>query len=499
MKKELKTVLMVLGCSALSALGAVGLYRAYTPDAGSHSQYAGTSEAAEVFGQARMTPAVYAQGEVPEDFVEAAERSINGVVNIRSEKEVRQQRFVDPFEFFFGMPSRRGQESQEMPKAIGIGSGVIISEDGYIMTNNHVVEGVDKLFVTTNDNVEHEATVIGTDPTTDIALIKIEAKGLKPIPFGDSDAVRVGEWVLAIGNPFNLSSTVTAGIVSAIGRGTGSSGRNGGLQISSFIQTDAAVNPGSSGGALVNTRGELIGINTMIYSETGNYAGYSFAVPVNIASKVVADIKQYGTVQRAVLGIAGGDITSEARERYDLKVSEGALVGEVNDGSAAKFAGLKEGDVITAIGGTPIRSMSQLQQGIAVHRPGDKIEITINRKGEVIRKSVTLRNNSGTTDRVEKASTGSIGAAFVKVDDKTKEKLGISYGVQVAGVSNGKFKDAGIAKGFIILAINNYRVSTPDEAERIIKSVLESGSDKVLFIKGILPSGEVKYTAVDLR
>lgn len=495
MKKELKTTLMVLGCSALSALGAVGLYRAQSIS--SHS-YGEGGTPAEAFGQARMTPAAYAQGGVPDDFVEAAERSINGVVNIRSEKEVRQQeRFIDPFEFFFGMPSQRDQQPREMPKAIGIGSGVIISEDGYIMTNNHVVEGVDKLYVTTNDNVEHEATVIGSDPNTDIALIKITAKGLRPIPFGDSDHVRVGEWVLAIGNPFNLSSTVTAGIVSAIGRGT-AGGKNN-MQISSFIQTDAAVNPGSSGGALVNTRGELIGINTMIYSQTGNYAGYSFAVPVNIAAKVVADIKQYGTVQRAVLGIMGGNINADAIKEFGLKVSEGALVAEVNDGSAAKMAGVKAGDVITAIGSTPIRTMSQLQENIAVHRPGDQVEVTINRKGEVLKKTLTLRNNSGTTGRVEKASASAIGAAFIKVDDKTKEKFGISYGVEVAGVSDGKFKEAGIRKGFIVLSINNYKVSTPKEAEEIIQMVMESGPDKVLFIKGIQPNGDIKYVAVDLR
>ncbi len=495
MKKSLKTALMILGCSALSALGAVGLYRSTNP--GTYDQHTVHSEASQVFGQAKMTPAVFAQGQVPENFVEAAEHSIDGVVNIRSEKEVRQQRFMDPFEFFFGMPGRRGQQSQETPKAIGIGSGVIISEDGYIMTNNHVVEEVDKLYVTTNDNVEYEATIIGTDPNTDIALIKIDAKGLRPIPFGNSDEVRVGEWVLAIGNPFNLSSTVTAGIVSAVARGT-SPGRNS-LPISSFIQTDAAVNPGSSGGALVNTRGQLIGINTMIYSETGNYAGYSFAVPVNIASKVVSDIKQFGTVQRAILGVVGGNINSEAKKKYNLKVSEGALIGEVMDGSAAKFGDIQEGDVITAINGTPVRSMSQLQESIAVHRPGDKVEVTLDRKGQQIKKILTLRNNSGTTERVEKASAGSIGAAFIKVDDKTKQKYGISYGVEVGGVSDGKFREAGIKKGFIILTINNYRVSSPNEAEKIIKSVIESDSDKVLFIKGIQPNGEIKYVAVDLR
>lgn len=226
------------------------------------------------------------------------------------------------------------------------------------------------------------------------------------------------------------------------------------------------MNPGSSGGALVNTRGQLIGINTMIYSETGNYAGYSFAVPVNIASKVVSDIKQFGTVQRAILGVVGGNINSEAKKKYNLKVSEGALIGEVMDGSAAKFGDIQEGDVITAINGTPIRSMSQLQESIAVHRPGDKVEVTLDRKGQQIKKTLTLRNNSGTTERVEKASAGSIGAAFIKVDDKTKQKYGISYGVEVGGVSDGKFREAGIKKGFIILTINNYRVSSPTKQRR---------------------------------
>ncbi len=504
-KKVILTVALVIACSLGSAFGAVGLY--------SHLQNRGSltpselsedmANAAQVFNQpARATNAMYLQGSAPESFVKAAAAAIDGVVHIRSEKmmQARQPRFFDPFEFFFGHPSMpQGQgngQPMEQPKAIGIGSGVIISTDGYIITNNHVIADTDKLYVTTNDNEEYEATVIGTDPMTDIALIKINASGLKPIPFGDSDALQVGEWVLAVGNPFNLSSTVTAGIVSAKGRSTAT---DGDLKIASFIQTDAAVNSGNSGGALVNTRGELVGINTMIYSQTGSYAGYSFAVPVSIAGKVVADIKKYGTVQRAVLGVVGTNVTPQMREKYDLKVNEGAVVVEFSDLSAAKQAGLKEGDVITGVNGVTVRSMAQVQEQIAKHAPGDKVRLSVHRGGKELSFDVVLKNQEGTTGVVEKISSGSIGAAFVPLTKEERARIGISYGVRVAGVSEGKFRSAGIRKGFVILAINNVPVATAEEVNRIIDEVIKNSPDKVLFIKGMRANGEIVYTAVDLR
>lgn len=500
-KNGILVVALVILCSLGSAFGAVALYSHYIDGGQSRpTELSGdVANAAQVFKQpARATNAMYLPGSVPDNFVEAAAAAIDGVVHIRSEKTVRSQQtpFFDPFEFFFGRPSMPQGRSQEQPKAIGIGSGVIISTDGYIITNNHVIADTDKLYVTTNNNEEYEATVIGTDPMTDIALIKINAKDLHPIPFGDSDALQVGEWVLAVGNPFNLSSTVTAGIVSAKGRSTAA---DGDLKIASFIQTDAAVNSGNSGGALVNTRGELVGINTMIYSQTGSYAGYSFAVPVSIASKVVADIKQYGTVQRAVLGVVGTNVTPATREKFDLKVNEGAVVVEFADVSAAKQAGLQEGDVITGINGVTVRSMAQVQEQIARHAPGDKVRLQVDRKGKTMTFEVLLKNQEGTTSVVEKLSASNIGAAFVPLSKEDKARFGINYGVRVAGVSDGAFRDAGIRKGFIILAINNVRVSTAEEVEAIVKEVINNSPDKVLFIKGMLDNGDIRYTAVDLR
>ena len=337
------------------------------------------------------------------DFTIAAESAVHGVVHIMATTNAAESsrgRYVDPLEYFFGFGGGGFERPKPQPR-VGSGSGVIISTDGYIITNNHVVDGADELEVTLNDNRKFDAKLIGTDPATDIALIKIEAKDLPTIPFGDSEKLKVGEWVLAVGNPFNLTSTVTAGIVSAKGRGFAMSGDNDKNKIQSFIQTDAAVNPGNSGGALVNTKGELVGINTMIYSETGNFAGYSFAVPISIAGKVASDLKQYGTVQRAVLGVMmiGVDdimdmlsypnLPDEVRKQYEamkakIKVSEGAYVSEFAEKSAAKAAGIEEGDVIVAINDTKVRSSHALQEQISKYRPGDKVKVTVNRQGKEI-------------------------------------------------------------------------------------------------------------------
>lgn len=501
MKKKVLTVLLLGITMVAAAFGGAAVYGHLYANKGSHSDYSSFFS-----GQGRTLNASYAPGGVPEDFVEAAAAAIDGVVHIRGEINVPQRsqsQMIDPFEFFFGIPMPRQQMPQDQgrgqerrPYAEVFGSGVIISTDGYIITNNHVIENTDKLFVTLNDNEEFPATVIGTDPSTDIALIKIKTNNLKPIPIGDSDALKVGEWVLAVGNPFNLSSTVTAGIVSAKGRSTMAGGD---LKIASFIQTDAVVNRGNSGGALVNTRGELVGINTMIYSQTGSYEGYSFAVPMSIASKVVADLKQYGAVQRAVLGIIGGTVNSAAKEEFDLKVNEGAVVADFPPVSSAKQAGIEKGDVITGINGTSIRSMAQVQEQIAQLNPGDVVKITVDRKGIKKTFNVQLKNAQGNTKVVEKQTAGDIGAAFVKLTKEEKQELGISRGIKVAGVSDGKFREAGIRKGFIILAINNVVVDTPKEANDIIEKVIASSPDKVLFIKGMDNRGDVVYTAVDLR
>lgn len=504
MKKTLVTGAIIIGCTLVGAVGGAAVYDNYFDSklvSPSTSTYGNTAikEAAQVFQQPSMTKANFSSYSVPEDFVEAASRSINGVVNIRSEKTIQRspRQFIDPFEFFFGFPGQRtpqGVPEGEAPKSVSIGSGVIISEDGYIITNNHVIEGATNIYATLNNNEEYEARIIGTDPATDIALIKIEKKGLQPIPFGDSEALKVGEWVLAIGNPFNLSSTVTAGIVSAKGRSA-----LGSLAISSFIQTDAAVNPGNSGGALVNTRGELVGINTMIYSQTGNYAGYSFAVPVSIASKVVADIKQYGAVQRAVLGVMGGNINSEAKKEFDLKVSEGALVADFSDMSPAKKAGLEKGDVITNINGMNIRNMAQLQEQIGKYRPGDTVKVTIDRKGKKLTFDVKLLNAEGTTEKIEKVTASSIGVAFIEMPQNVKDKFGTKYGVEIGGISDKRFTQAGVQKGDYILSVNNINVSKVSEVEMIINKILSSNEDKVLFLKVLKRNGDIIFTAVDLR
>ncbi|MDR2968989.1 MAG: trypsin-like peptidase domain-containing protein, partial [Tannerellaceae bacterium] len=335
------------------------------------------------------------------------------------------------------------------------------------------------------------AKVVGTDSQTDIALIKIDAKDLPTIPFGDSEKLKVGEWVLAIGNPFNLTSTVTAGIVSAKGRGSISGrGTRGGIE--SFIQTDAAVNPGNSGGALVNTKGELVGINTAIYSETGNFAGYSFAVPVSIAGKVVADLKQYGIVQRAILGVMMSDVQQvKEEEKEKLKVTEGAYIAEFAPYSSAKEAGVETGDVIVAVNGVKIRTGSALQEQISKYRPGDKVKVTVDRYGKELTFNIELRNAQGNTEVVKgKGDVAEVlGAAFKELTDEQKRQLGISYGVEVTGVVDGKMKDAGITKGYIIQSVNDRRVSTPEELNEIVERVIKSGeTDQALFIRGIYPN-----------
>ncbi|MEG1543565.1 MAG: Do family serine endopeptidase [Tannerellaceae bacterium] len=443
------------------------------------------------------------------DFTTAAENTVHGVVHIKStaNAQVADERggngnpqFMDPFDFLFG--NRGGFQRPEPQPRVGAGSGVIISTDGYIITNNHVVEGADELEVTLNDNRKFTAKLVGADPSTDIALLKIDAKDLPTIPFGDSESLKVGEWVLAVGNPFNLTSTVTAGIVSAKSRGI-SAGRGGQSlsKIESFIQTDAAVNPGNSGGALVNTKGELVGINTAIYSETGNFAGYSFAVPISIAGKVANDLKQYGTVQRAMLGVQILDAQNVPEaDKAKVKVLEGAYVGGFAERSTAKEAGVELGDVIIAVNGAKIKSANALQEQINKYRPGDKVEIKVDRSGTVKTFAVQLRNAQGSTAVIKNADgTAVLGGAFKALSAKQKQDLGISYGIEVTGVTAGKLKDAGVTKGFIIMIVNNQKISTPEELEKMVDTILKGRvEEQGLFIKGFYPNGRTKYYAIDL-
>lgn len=451
-------------------------------------------------------------GEGYPDFTKAAESSVHAVVHIKStvkaspaESRRNRPQMIDPFEYFFGFGDRGGQNfgyGSPQP-SVGYGSGVIISKDGYIVTNNHVIDKATEIEVTMNDNSKYTAKLVGADPNTDIALLKIEGKEFSYIPFGNSDNLKVGEWVLAVGNPFNLTSTVTAGIVSAKGRGGIGGGQGGDMTIQSFIQTDAAINPGNSGGALVNTDGQLVGINTAIYSQTGSFAGYGFAVPISIAAKVVADIKEYGTVQRAVLGVMISDVSvakeSNSEKGKNLKVKEGAFVGGFAERSPAKEAGVQEGDVIVAVNNTKVKSVGELQDQVNRYRPGDKVELTIDRYGSQKKMTVVLKNSAGSTSIMKKTDgLAIVGAAFKELTTEQKRQYGISYGVQIAGVDNGgRFKKEGVEKGFIIMKINNQSVSSVEDVESIIQAVGKS-QDKGLFISGFYPNGRTKYYAIDL-
>lgn len=454
------------------------------------------------------TSAVPAQ---PVDLTYAAEKSLPSVVHILSTKNSKVQTvevesdpfsdfFGDPFGFF-GNPQGNGgkqKRSVRTPKQQGSGSGVIISADGYIVTNNHVVADADELTVTLNDNKEYSARIIGTDKTTDLALIKIDGKNLPAITIANSENIKVGEWVLAVGNPFNLTNTVTAGIVSAKGR---SLYRNG---VESFIQTDAAINPGNSGGALVNTRGELIGINAMLYSQTGSFSGYGFAIPTSIMNKVVDDLKTYGTVQRAVVGIQGSDVKNyvdgqkEQGKDIDLGTMEGIYVAKVTEESAAEEAGLKEGDVIIAIDGKEMNKMADMQEYLAKKRPGDKVTVTYLRDKKKNTKSITLKNEQGNTQVVKKADLDVLGGNFRSITDAQKQQLNIGYGLEVLKVNSGKLKNAGITKGFIIQRVNDNAVKTIEDLQNIVKDASTS-KDPVLYIQGVYPTGKKAYFAVPLE
>ena len=444
------------------------------------------------------------------DLTQAAESSVHAVVHIRAtelSKTMTVYQQPDFFDFFFGDGRGRQQQVQTRPR-VGFGSGVIISKDGYIVTNNHVVEGVEEITVKLNDERELKGRIIGTDPDTDLALLKIEGDDFPTIPVGNSDDLKVGEWVLAVGNPFNLSSTVTAGIVSAKARAIGTSAANGeAANIQSFIQTDAAINSGNSGGALVNARGELVGINAMLYSPTGAYSGYGFAIPTSIMTKVVSDLKQYGTVQRAILGIKGGDFTTDLqmdervteemeKKMEELGVKEGILVGEVIEGGSSSGI-LKENDVIIKMDGKKLHKFSDLQEELSKHRPGDKVTLTIVRDKKEKEVSVTLKNAQGTTKVLKNTDMEILGAAFKPIDSDLRRQLNLGYGLQVTGVSGGKMGEAGIRKGFIILKANGEPMKEVEDLERVMKAAAQT-PEHTLFISGMFPSGKRASYAVDL-
>lgn len=436
----------------------------------------------------------------PVDLTEAAEKTVHGVVHIKSTVKGRTQtiqEMPDIFDYMFGVRPRQRQY-QSQPQ-VGYGSGVILTTDGYIVTNNHVIEKADEIQVTLNDNRVFEATLVGADANTDLALIKIEGDEFPVVPMGNSDDLKLGEWVLAVGNPFNLTSSVTAGVVSAKSRKIGI--YEGGESIEAFIQTDAAINMGNSGGALVNVRGELVGINAALESPTGTYAGYGFAIPTSIVKKVVADLKEYGSVQRAILGIMGGDVSAmlqlEENKGKDFGTIDGVYVSDLTDGGGALAAGVEKGDVIIAIDGKKVKTMTELQETIVQYRPGDKVTVTLLRNKKEKKIEVELKNSRGNTEIVKDADMELLGAVFQEVPEQTRRQLNIGYGVQVSAINKGLLKDAGIQKGFIILKINNKQIKSAEDVEQIYKEA-SSSPDQVLFISGLYPSGRRANYAVSL-
>ena len=490
--KNVKNYLVYASCIVAIAFSAASFAKVYASNAPSSS------------------PASSPAAGQPVDLTYATDKALPSVVTVKVVQNSKTQTievedpfsdFFDPFGFF-GQRGQGGTRKQRVqtPKKQGSGSGVIISADGYIVTNNHVVEGADEITVILTDNREFSATIVGNDQNTDLALIKVSGKNLPAITIGDSQKLRIGEWVLAIGNPYNIGTTVTAGIVSAKARSM-----SGGNSVQSFIQTDAAINPGNSGGALVNTNGELVGINSMLYSQTGSYSGYGFAIPTTIMNKVVNDLKTYGTVQRALIGIQGSDLSSytdglkqQGKEVPDFGTINGIYVAEVAEDGAGAAAGLKKGDVITAIDGKQLSKMAELQEYLANKRPGDKVTITYLREKNKKSATVTLKNAQGNTNVVKTADLDVLGGNFREITKEQKEQLGVNYGLEVTKVNNGALKNAGVPKGFIIQKVNDQPMKTLDELQEAVKSASTS-KEPVLFIQGIFSTGKKAYYAVPLE
>lgn len=450
----------------------------------------------------------------PVDLTYATDKALPSVVTVRvvtnSKTQVVEMEdpfgdFFDPFGFFGRGQGGTQRRQVQTPKRQGSGSGVIISADGYVVTNNHVVDGADEITVILTDNREFSARIIGTDANTDLALIKVDGKNLPAISIGDSQKLKVGEWVLAIGNPFSIGTTVTAGIVSAKARSMAGQGGASVTSVQSFIQTDAAINRGNSGGALVNTSGELVGINSMLYSETGSYSGYGFAIPTSIMNKVVEDLKKYGTVQRALLGIQGSDLNNyvdglkqQGKDVPDFGVVNGIYVAKVDEDGAGASAGLKEGDVITAVDNQQLTKMAELQEYLSGKRPGDKVTITYLRNKSKKSAEVTLKNAQGSTAVVKQADMDMLGAQFRPVNDDEKKQLEITYGLKVTKVNKGAIKNAGINEGFVILSANDAPLRSVNDLQDAVKSASTS-KDPVLYVKGVYPTGRKGYFAVQLE
>jgi serine protease Do len=494
-----KLILVVLLASFLGGILSLAGYKFLIDDTQYHS--IDNSQKARLSNYLADTSIVVPQGL---NFIYAADVVRPAVVHINTLYEVKtssnrdrqQSPFDDMLRDYFGdrfsLPDDRSPERGPQEAS---GSGVILSDDGYIVTNNHVVEKADKIEVILNDKRSYTAKLIGTDPTTDLALLKIDEKGLPFVKYGNSDKARIGEWVLAVGNPFNLTSTVTAGIVSAKGRNIHILQDKDNLAIESFIQTDAAVNPGNSGGALVDLKGQLIGINTAIATPTGTFAGYSFAVPVSLVKKVVDDLLKYGHVQRALLGVSILDLNANLAKEKGFKEYSGVYVAGVNPGSSAEKAGLKEGDIITKINGIQVNSSAELQEIVATQRPGDKIKVDYVRKGDAKETTATLKNKMGDTAIVksdENAVKNILGADLQTIGKAEAKKLDIEGGAKVVKVGNGKLREAGIKEGFIITSVDKNPVKDAKDVETILGANRSGG----LLIEGMYPNGQKAYYAI---
>ena len=483
---NIKKVLGVLGIAVLGGLVALGVNCFFSEDS--------APEGFQVHENAKFTLAEKLADVPNVDFVSVADISTPAVVHIKTtmRASIRSQG-TNPFEEFFGP----GFQSPQRGPQQATGSGVIIKKDGYIVTNNHVVENASKVEVVLDDKRTYIAEVLGTDPETDLALLKIEEDNLMYLNMGNSDDLKVGEWVVAVGNPFNLTSTVTAGIVSAKGRNINLLRQRGGeYAIENFIQTDAAVNPGNSGGALVNTSGELVGINTAIASQTGSYSGYSFAIPINLAKKIIGDLKEYGEVKRAILGVRIQDITQELANEKELQSLMGVYIPAVSEGGSADKAGVKEGDVITHINGVQVDKSSELQEQISKYHPGDKVEIGLVRNGKKKTLSATLLSKDGEKEmntEVVREEKKVLGAEIENLSRDERLALKLKSGVKISKLGGGQMKQKGIPSGFIITHIDKSPMYTTKDVE----NALEGKSGGVL-IEGVTSDGHKEAYAIRL-
>ncbi|QNH64057.1 Do family serine endopeptidase [Hymenobacter sediminicola] len=487
-------MLGLLGSAVLGGGVAVGGYKLLEPERANAPQVVAADPNIRYTSELRSSNYVVPEGL---NFTAAAASVTPAVVHVMTEYAPKASQSggarMDPFlRQFFGDEFEQYQQPQRGPQQ-GSGSGVIIAANGYIVTNNHVIDKADKIEVVMDDKRKFEAELVGTDPTTDLALLKVKADNLPFIRYGNSDQVKVGEWVLAVGNPFNLNSTVTAGIISAKGRNINILRDQQGMGIESFLQTDAVVNPGNSGGALVNLNGDLIGINSAIASQTGSFVGYSFAVPSSIVSKVIDDLLKYKVVQRALLGVQIREVDATLASEKKLNSLSGVYIMGLSKNSSAADAGLKEGDIITEINGAKVNTSSQLQEQVARFRPGDKIKVTYLRGSDTRTASATLRNSTGTTDIIREELAKAIkyeGATLAPVTKQEMNKLGLEGGAKISGIKGSNFRETGIDDGFIITRIDKNKVTKPQDVQQFLEAAKETQG---ALVEGVYPDGRKAY------